>query len=122
LFPSELKSLPLANIIRPMIEHKLEKRGFLTQVMKNLHQIPTRLIPSIPPIMDKIPSHQETEKKKQMLAHPHSVTLKQQNDIDIIHNFIILFRLRKNLISFPNLKRRSLMMMKKAITSKILMI
>ena len=31
--------------------------------MKNLHQIPTRLMPSIPPIMDKILSHQETEKK-----------------------------------------------------------
>ena len=101
-----------------MIEHKPEKRGSLTQVMKNLHQIPTRLMPSIPPIMDKILSHQETEKKKQMLAHPQSVTLKQQNDIDIIHHFIILFRLRKNLISFPNLKGRSLMI----ITSKILMI
>jgi hypothetical protein len=91
LFPSELKSLPLANIIRPMIEHKLEKRGFLTQVMKNLHQIPTRLMPT--PIMDKIPSHQETEKKKQMLAHPYSVTLKQQNEIDILYIIILLFYL-----------------------------
>lgn len=104
-----------------MIENKPEKRGSLTQVMKNLHQIPTRL-PSIPPIMDKIPSHQETENKKQMLAHHPSVTLKQQNEIDIIHNFIILFRIRKNLISSPNLKGRSLMMMKKAITSKTPMI
>ncbi len=95
-FIPELKHVPFANIILPMIENNPDNRGSLKEFMKKT---------TILPASSSIPSNKNTNTQQEQTLADLFLVIKQKHEIDMYVTYYLL-RLRSNLIPLLNLTRR----------------